>query len=414
MSNLKTLAALVFYFAASALASAQIINPTGGGSSIPNFTANGGLPHWQACRNQVKAGTVTQCNVIIIGESTSTGHGAFFNGTANDAHAGAAANAIARNLTAAGIFTETNSIVADSSISPFGTYDTRATINNWNNNTGFFTLGGNDWQNNDTGNFVFNPCDNTTFPENQCQSTDSFELYYSLSSPLNISNGATLFCTVSNTATTGWIHEICPKTTLGANTYNLACSSAAADACAFVAIHAFNSNSGRVTIWNGAADGATIVNFGNTAFGAFGAPGLIEQIAPVLCIFMEWENDGLSNPQTTLANFNSNYATVINACKASGDVLLTTGKPAGTAPSPITSQQYQQAIVALASANNAPIWDSLTAYGAGNPANFVAAFASGVPIGWNAGPQTGPSDADHWSVGSNGYDAGVMSQILLQ
>jgi hypothetical protein len=396
----------------------QIINPTGGGASIPNFTANGGLPHWQACRDQVKAGTVTQCNVIIIGESTSTGHGAFFNGTANDAHAGAAANAIARNLTAAGIFTETNTVVGDSSISPFGTYDTRVTVNGFTPSTGFFTLGANVWVNNDTTAFTFNPSDSTTFPSNPAVQTNSLDVYWiggpSDAASMTVDIGGAPICTFSVTLPTEGINKTTCTTTPGPNVYNIKCTVAATESCNITAVHAYNSGAGRVTIFNAAADGATITNFGDTSFGSVGAVAAIEQNAPVLCIFMEWENDALVSPQTTIAAFNSAYAAVINACKASGDVLLTTGKPTGTAPSPITSQQYQQAIIAQATANNAPIWDSLTAYGAGNPSNFVAAFASGIPIGWNAGPQTGPSDADHWSVGSNGYDAGVLSQILMR
>jgi hypothetical protein len=179
-------------------------SPTYNYLPIPNYTANGGLPHWQACRAQVKAGMGSCMILVAPGESTSVGEDAFFNGTASDAHAGAWPNelAIALGFPNVGINAETQSVMGDQSISPYGTFDTRVTVNGWTPLSAVFALGGNAWVNNDTTALIFNPTD-PSFPSAPTIQTDSIDVYWvggpSDSAKLNIT--ATQNSGTSGTAT---------------------------------------------------------------------------------------------------------------------------------------------------------------------------------------------------------------------
>jgi len=62
--------------------------------SIPNFTANGGLPKWKACLAKVKAGA-GDCNIMLIGESTTAAFNATWSGTTKDALSAGTPNQLA-------------------------------------------------------------------------------------------------------------------------------------------------------------------------------------------------------------------------------------------------------------------------------------------------------------------------------
>lgn len=406
-------------------AAAQTIGPINGGGSafipIPNFTANSGLPNWKTCRTKVKAGTGSCTILVAPGESTSVGEDAFFNGTASDAHAGAWPNqlAVLLGFPNVGINAETQSVMGDQSISPLSTYDTRVTLNGWSPLTSVFVLGGNGFVNSDATAFTFNPID-PSFPSAPTIQTDTLDVYW-VGGPLDaasltIDTGGAAVCTIPmNTApsATALNHFSC-KTTLAANTYNLKClNSSGGDICIVATVHAFNSAQSRVSIFNGAAAGATITEFSASTGGGFDPIASIAVYSPALCIGGLLGNDAIA--QTPIATFTADLTSFVNGCKTNGaDVLLFTGLPFGGDTSPLTVEQYQAAVIAVATSTNVPVWDSLATFGSTSGASLVSSWQRPIPAGWNGGAIGGPNDITHWSVAGYLYFATIVSQILQQ
>lgn len=412
-------AVALFLSAALAIlpASAQVVNSYAP-KVIPNYTANGGLPHWQACRTAVKAGTGSCIVLIAPGESTSVGEGAFYNDTATDAHAGAWPNelAVLLGFPNVGINAETQSVMGDASISSFGTYDTRVTLNGWTALTAAFVLGGNGWVNNDTTAFVFNPTD-PSFPSGPTIQTDSIDVYWvggpSDPASLTVDTGGSPICTISMISVAGSLNKTTCTTTLGANTYNLKCSLATFDDCVIATIHAYNSAQSRVSILNGAAAGATVTEYVSNTGNGFDPIASIATYAPKLCIGGLVGNDAIA--QTPIVTFTANLTSFVNGCKSSGaDMLLFTGLPFGANTSPLTVEQYQAAVIAVAASANVPVWDSLSTFGATSSSNLVASWERPIPAGWNASLPGVANNSTHWSAVGYLYFASVILQILTQ
>ena len=376
--------------------------------AVPNFTLNGGFPNWKSCRAKVIANS-SGCNVLVIGESSSTGHGSFFHENANDARSGAWPNQLAALLRMSGINAQANSVTGDNNIAPYMAFDTRVTINNWKAYPGVFVLGGSAWTSTDTSAFTFNPADTASYPRAAPVRTDTLDVYWigqtsARGGTLTVDTGGSPICTI-NTAMPFQLTKTTCSTSLAANTYNLRCQNAN---CAFTTIVARNSRINEVTILNAAADGVPISKFSSNSGLPWGPLTSIATYSPALCIIDDIGND--AGQQTPISSYTAFLTAIVTACKSSGaDVLLTTGLPYGGNSSPITVEQYQAAVVAVAAATNVPVWDSLTTYG-GTSAGWTAS----MPAGWNAGCCGGGADIAHWSIASNVYEAAMISLMLLQ
>lgn len=180
----------------------------GGSLSIPNYTSNGGLPHWKACFASFKLGTSASCNtpasgpvIMVIGDSQSTGHGSFFAGTANDARSGSWANELAYilSLPGNGFTTSINTVGGTNSITPTSTYDTRLTVNGWAAFPGLFVTGGALWANNDTTKFVFNPTDYQSYPAAVAVQSNAIDIYWAG----NVGDANTVVTATQNSGTSG-------------------------------------------------------------------------------------------------------------------------------------------------------------------------------------------------------------------
>lgn len=383
--------------------------------SIPNFTANGGLPKWQACRAKVLAGT-GNCTILWIGDSVSTGHGSLFNVTANDAHSGAIPNELAAILRQdAGLNVQTNSVTGNNLVSPTSTFDTRITLHGWSPFTGAFVIGGNAWANNDTTAFTFKPTDTASYPSTAPLLTNTIDIYWvgnSSGTSITIDIGGSAICTIPVT-TTPFNKTTCTTGSAAANnTYNIKCVSASAGNCAFTSIVARNSAVSEVSIINGSADGATIVQFNTNTSQPYDPVASISLFAPDICVMGSTVGND-ATAQTPIATYSADLTNIVAACKVTGDVLMLTGFPYGTTTSPLTIAQYQAAIIAVAAANSVPVWDSYKNYGNSSGAGTTG-WTQNMGAAWNAVDNGGAADAGHWSVSSNMNAANKIEQILLQ
>jgi hypothetical protein len=382
--------------------------------SIPNFTPNGGFPHWQACREQVQK-NLADCNVLIIGESTSTGHGSFFRNTSGDARSGAFPNQLAGILRSFGINAQTNSISGNSHIEPYGTFDTRVRQAGWLIDKANFTFGGSAWKAADDTALVFDPTDRVSYPSVSPVMTDTLDVYYhglvSGGGNLTVDTGGSPICTIYTTTGTTAFNKATCSTGLAGNTYAIRCDGT--HNCIFNTIVARNSSLREVSILNGSADGATAGNFNASTGSPWDTLPAIRKFAPALCIVMDIGNDVFLQ-ESTISRYTAHLTNIVNACKASGDVLLMTGLPYGLAlPGPITAPEYQAAVSAVASSTKSPIWDTLATWG-GYGADQNGWSRTGMNTGWNASCCGGAADKAHWSIGSNVFMATMISIMLLQ
>jgi hypothetical protein len=377
---------------------------TYGSFSVPNFTLNGGFPNWKSCRAKVLANS-DSCNVLIIGESTSTGHGSFFRENAGDAHSGAWPNQLAALLRMSGINAQTNNVTGNNNIASYAAFDTRVTLNNWKAYPDVFVLGGSPWISTDTSAFTFNPTDTASYPRAAPILTDTLDVYWigtARSSTLTVDNGGEPICSIDMAAPPQLTKTTC-TTSLGKNSYNLRCKSAN---CAFTTIVARNSQINQVNILNAAADGTRISKFHSNTNSPWDPLPSIATFAPALCVIDDIGNDAAA--QTSINSYTSSLTSIVTACKTAGaDVLLTTGLAYGASSSPITVPEYQAAIMAVAKASNVPVWDSSATYG-----GPFGGWTVNLSAGWNAGCCGGGSDSGHWSIASNVFEATIIFMLL--
>lgn len=381
-------------------------------SPIQNFTLNVGFPNWKACREAVKNNS-SDCTILFIGESTFTGMGAFFTGT--DMHSAAIANQLGTILRSFGINAQNVSLAGDSNAVSYNSFDARVTPNNWTPSSNF-TLGGKEWLATDGSAFVFNPTD-PAYPRLPGVQTDKIDIYWngvpSGGGIITVDTGGSPICTINtNAGTKTQFNKTTCSTRLGVNTYNLKCL--IVFNCTFDILVARNSTVHEASIINGSANGAKIVNF-NTDTGSPWDPLLaIQKVAPKLCIIMELGNDAYL--QTPLRDYKRAMTAVVNACKQSGagDVLLMTGFPYEITVNPITIEQYQAAILAVAASTNVAVWDTLRTWGQTSGPGVTGWTSMGMNSGWNAGCCGQAGDIAHWSVANNVYAATLITMMLLQ
>jgi hypothetical protein len=177
---LKTISALALL--GSCLAVPQIHaqqtfpQTSGSGVSIPNFTANGGLPNTKACLARLKSGGAG-CKILFMGDSSVAAYGSFY--TLPYPHAGAMPNQLRAlmNLPSNGSINATTQNMTGDAGASWPTFDSRVTLNGWTAFTGIFVLGYHLWQNNDVTAFVFDPTDSVGFPGASINQTDSIDVY---------------------------------------------------------------------------------------------------------------------------------------------------------------------------------------------------------------------------------------------
>jgi hypothetical protein len=351
MSIRSKLALVAALLALSGPASADgIFNPGGGSSlAIPNYTANSGLPNWKTCRQKVIANSpVTYCKVLLVGDSTNAGVDGSYNGSGSDARAFSVGSQMASILsTFYGLKASAASIVGPAGIgitggsaSTYAAYDARINPGTWDVSTAASPgIGGGFFNNVDaTSALAFDPADSTTFPSNVLQ-TDTLDLIaigYTTggAGTINVSvNGGSTIGSL-NTAVANFV-EGTFSTTLGANVWDVKCSSASAFACLPTIWRAYNSTQSEVSIMNAGWSGAKTSDWTNTGASPTDPLSAITKIQPSLCVINllinEWE------ALTPTATVSANTQTIITTCKNAGaDVLLVSPNPSSPAPISLT------------------------------------------------------------------------------
>jgi lysophospholipase L1-like esterase len=375
--------------------------PLAAGVAVPNYTPNIGLPIWRACRDRIRAGTIDQCPVVLISESTGAAFDATYATITNDASCCGLDRALAGILrTVYGVDAQTNNFLGNRAIDGFSggssaaylEFDTRVTsLGNWIIATfigpqfpgGFPFVGGNTA-------ITFHPTDVVSFPSTPAINTDRIDLYavYTGTANMTVKVGATTLCTIppglSNTKQT------C-NATRGDNTYSINCD--VQFQCNFAGASARDSTAHQVVILNASFGGATVAQQASTI-------DILDQMAPVLCIINDLGNDqGQSTPVNA---FIASNQTIISRCKLTGDVLMTTGV-VGNNPT------YPPAVVTVAATNNVPVWNSAALGGASGwspPTNDN--------YGWDGAWDRAALDPNHPGAAGYAVWASFVAQILMQ
>jgi hypothetical protein len=397
--------------------------------AVPNYTANGGLPKWQACRAKLKAGT-SNCKILVIGESTPAGWGSGWQ--TNDygyARATAWPSQIAAILPLAyGVPASANGVfgnagaggVANGTAAAFAAYDKRVTQNGWAPNVDTFLTAGGNLFFNDTNStaFAFDPSNTAQFPTALAVQTDTLVFFPGLTSASEVFsiavNGGSSLGTITDNTTSFAPHSF--TTTLAHNVWDISCPTLGSFGCYFGGFYAYNSAVKQVLMINAGWAGATVGNW-NTSDGQPWDPLLaIEAVAPDLCLIQIDGND--AGAGTSIPTFVADKEAMVTACQMSGDAMIITSQPAPPSGTPYaTVQPYIQADYTVATAKNIPILDwFLTLCGA----DSGGACPNG---GWNAGEQAGWGPQNFGSNGSTdphqgppayGVLASYIAQILMQ
>lgn len=355
------------------------------------------MPIFKACLAQVKAGT-GNCNVVLIGESTGAATGSQYSATgADSACCGFLKQAAGTLSSVYGISTQANDFLGNKVVdgatganAVFLASDQRVTsLGNWFIFTGGAPgLGGYSFVNNDATAITFRPTDSTTFPSTAAIQTNSVDVYANGGSySVNIGGGA--ICTPTNGGIT-----TCAAT-LGNNTYTITCTSGAFS-CSLQGLLAWNTSVPSLRFINGSFGGATIAQQEANI-------GYIQAFSPALCIINDLGND-IAN-LTAPATYQASLLAVVNACKASGDVLLTTGV-IGDAPlgAPCTQcADIRNAVKAVAASTNSPIWDS----GA-----LIVSPTANDNYAWNAANNGAAQDPNHQGAAGYAVYGTFLAQIL--
>lgn len=400
------------------------------GVNIPNYTKNGGLPKLQACRQKVIVNSpVTNCKVLIIGDSTPAGYGASFNAMGSDARAFSWPTALAAILSKPpyNLNSSATSILGSANAGTIGAYtgyDTRANAGTWSlgSCTSGPCFGGSSgvFDNTDaTSAFAFNPADSASFTSNTVSSDtlDVIALTYSGAGTLNISvNGGSTIGSINLDAANSFVEQTF-STTLGANTWDLKCSANFTAGCLFLMVRSYNSAQSEVSILNAGWSGSKTGDWVNTGNTPWDPLSTITKIAPTACIIDLLINDEIAG--TATATVSTNSQTLITQCKNAGaDVLLVSPEPISPASvSYATQQTYMALYRSLATSNNIPLLDVFaTLCGATSGATCPnGGWNAGMGAGWNASAITTAPDVVHMSVA--GYTpnfAEPIAQVLMQ
>jgi hypothetical protein len=442
----KLLATIVLVFALSPALAAGFLPPFA--LPIPNFTVNGGLPKWKVCRAKVQANK-GNCTVLVIGESTPRGLGAMFSGSSFDAASGAWPAQVAVQLKQIyGLNAQANSISGSGNIgnmAAFVAYDTRVvTPGNWTIQGGPTCSGATLFAGgcafraaaSDTTAFQFNPGNITSYPSAPTVPTDTLDVYsvnvnlsagYGVIS-IKVNGGASLATIAQNGAGPLTYTKTTVSTGSAAadNTWQLACTSSIG--CQFDAIVARNSAVKEASFINMGISGATAGLWATTGPIYNPLAGIQNLYQPDLCIIQEQGND--QDAPTAIATYMANYQAIIDACKASGDVLIVTSQQGqagaacgscggGIIPYYDTQQTYVVAQRQIATTNNLPIldwWTTMcgTVSGSGSRSTCSrGGWTAGVANGWNGSFNGIAQDIVHQGPYAYAVLAAQIAMILM-
>jgi lysophospholipase L1-like esterase len=406
--------------------SAQAVTTNRAPVVIPNYTQNGGLPKWQACRAKIVAGT-SNCIVMIIGESTPAGLGAAWNASSDAGWSRATGwpSQLPVMLDQLyGIPATSHSVFGDAAQGTptlYYQYDPRVAITTWTNTSAFgVTAGKNLWSGTvAAGRLAFNPQNTDQFPNNLVQQTDRLTIFTAGYAPtptpdalaIDVNGGAAL-TTISDTSSA--LVKTTVSASLGTNTWGMTCTNDGSFAvgCFVAGYYAYNSAISQAIIVNASWSGSTVADW-NTS-GAPWSPLLaIAAVAPDLCIIQIGGND--AGADTVIATYKTDLTNIVNACKASGDVLLVTSQPADPATvTYATTVQYIQADLDVATATNVPVLNwYLSLCGNMTSTPSKACWNAGMQAGW--GPENyGNSATGNPHQGPPAYAtiASLLAQIL--
>ena len=452
--RLRSLAALAVLAGGVIIAIGECVY-TSNQIQIPNFTPNGGLPHWRKCRAKVIANT-GNCTVLVIGESTPRGWGAMFAGTEYDAASGAWPAQVALQLrqmcdgvTVQCINARANSVAGSGNvgaITAFTSYDTRVvsagtwTINGAGSCYTFGNLvpGGCSFSSTDTTSpFQFNPRNTITYPSAPIVPTNTLDVYstnVNLGGEhgvllVNVNGGSTLAGIAQNAAgaTTYTKTTVSTGSVAADSTWNLKCS--VANVCLFDGIVARNSAVSEASFINMGMGGATVENW-NISGAVYNPLSAIRNVyKPDLCVVQDQGND--QDAGTVIATYKTDYIAIITACQASGDVLIVTSQPGqagavcagctgGFIPTYDVQQTYVLAQQQVAASTGVPLldwWTTMCGTVVGTGVNSTCSkggWSVGLANGWNGSFNTVAQDPVHQGPYAYGPLASQVAAILRQ
>lgn len=422
MKNVLALAFSAYLFVASASAEG-IFNPGRSGGTVPNYTANGGLPKWQACLAKVRAGTGS-CTVLVMGESTPAGYGcAYQSAASNYSRACSWVAQLAQVLYQEyAVPTSYSAIMGgawgNQSAGGYVAYDPSVTFGaSWTFDTSRFVVGGNPFLQgtSNTSTLDFNPTNSAAFPSNPAVQTDSADVY----TVSYIAGNNTLAVSVNAGATitsitdpgNNTINKTTVSTTLGTNTWKLKCTTLGFG-CYVQGLVAYNSTVAQVKVVNGGWGGSLISGWVTNVNG-YDALQTIAAMAPDLCIAQIAGND--AGAGTNVATYIADYETLVSACQsAGGDFLVINSQPANPASvTYATSQTYAAAGQTVATSKKVPVFDWFQYLCGWNGSTCTkGGWTAGMGAGWNAECCTNAADAAHNGGALYGILGKYVAQIL--
>jgi hypothetical protein len=179
------------------------------------------------------------------------------------------------------------------------------------------------------------------------------------------------------------------------NTYAINCD--VQFQCAIMGWVARDSTTSQVIMINGAWGGATSEQWA-------ASHANIAALAPDLCVINEIGND--SRIQTPAATYRSNLTAIVNSCKQTGDVLLTTGT---MGKGPPRKNSLITAVKSIGAATGSPVWDSASL---GSSNGWTA--QTNARRGWNGSINGAAPDTAHQGAAGYAVYASFIAQILAQ
>lgn len=319
------------------------------GASFPYVTnlKRTNTNRWRAARGKVMAG-VSNARLLCVGNSITAGEFATGSASGNNLASKSYPTQLAQLMTAQGLNSSWQSWIGGQNFTDFNAADSRIVMGGWVNG-GLGTFGGNS---------LLLP--QLTGPLMSFTPTTQVDTVILLGvrsqhSTVNVAvdGGGTLTTFDPFTGASGAISISTPIAlgSLGSHAIQLSAPTAANNIFMDGMI-AYNSAVPEVTVLRGGWIGALISAF-NSSTSTWPYTDGVKAVAPDLSLIAVTRNDCTNG--TPIASFIGNYQILINACIASGDVILVI-EPMGNV-APAIYAQYVQAVYALAASNNCPVVD---------------------------------------------------------
>lgn len=188
---------------------------------------------------------------------------------------------------------------------------------------------------------------------------DTFDVYYVNNATLGtlsaqIDNGNAF---IVNTGSAGPIGKL-TLTAVSAGTHTLHLNWQSGGVVFVIGADAYNSKLDKVHIWNLGVSGSTAANWvSNLGAGNYAALNALQTLAPDLTIISLGANEWLNN--VSPATYVANMQTIIDAARATGDVILVAEPPSRPMGSATPEAQFAiyQAVQRLALVNHLPLVD---------------------------------------------------------